>query len=141
MAGVVEGLRRNDLSAVPVIAVETEGAASLAASLEAGCLTTIPAITSIATSLGARRVASQTYELATVHPTISVTVSDRDAVDALVKFADSYRVLVEPACGAALAVADVHSERLARFERPLVIVCGGIGVSLAKIAEWRTRFS
>lgn len=141
MAGVIEGLRRNDLSDVPVIAVETEGAASLAASLEAGCLTTIPAITSMATSLGARRVAPHAYELATVHPTISLTVSDRDAVDALVKFADNYRVLVEPACGAALAVADVHPARLARFERPLVIICGGIGVSLPKIAEWQEQLS
>lgn len=137
MAGIVEGLRRNGLSSVPVIAAETEGAASLAASLDAGQLTTIPAITSIATSLGARRVAPHVYDLAISHPVVSLTVTDRDAVDALVKFADRFRVLVEPACGAALAVADIHPERLARFERPLVIVCGGIGVSLAKIDAWQ----
>ena len=139
MAGIIEGLRRNGLSDMPFIAVETEGAASLAASLEAGELVTIPAITSIATSLGARRVAQRAYDLALTHPTISLTVTDRDAVDALVKFADHFRVLVEPACGAALAVLDVHAERLARFQRPLVIVCGGIGISLAKISSWQRQ--
>lgn len=141
MAGIIEGLQRNGLSHVPFIAVETEGAHALAASLEAGERITLPAITSIATSLGARTVAEKAYQLALSHPVISLTVTDADAVAALVKFADAYRVLVEPACGAALAVADVHAERLARFDNPLVIVCGGIGVTLGKIAEWQARFS
>lgn len=141
MAGMIEGLQRNGLGHVPLLAVETEGAASLAKSLEAGERVTLPAITSIATSLGARTVARRAFELALSHPVVSLTVSDADAVAALVKFAEAYRVLVEPACGAALAVADVHPERLARFQKPLVVVCGGIGVSLSKIAEWQEKFS
>ena len=56
LAGVVEGLRGNGWHDVPVIAVETEGASSLAASLAAGQRVVLPAITSIATSLGARQV-------------------------------------------------------------------------------------
>lgn len=141
MTGIIEGLRRNGLHDLPFIAVETEGTHSLAASLEAGERITLPAITSIATSLGAPTVAERAFELALSHPTISLTVTDADAVTALVKFADAFRVLVEPACGAALAVADVHAERLARFHNPLVIVCGGIGASLGKIAEWQARFA
>lgn len=66
--GIVEGLRRHGLGHVPVIAVETEGAASLQASLTAGVLTTLPAVTSIATSLGARRVANEAFERARSHP-------------------------------------------------------------------------
>jgi L-serine/L-threonine ammonia-lyase len=141
LAGIVAGLRRNDLAHVPVIAVETEGAASLHASVATGERVTLPAITSIATSLGARRVAQHAFDLTRAHPITCVTVSDAQAVAGCLKFADAHRVLVEPACGAALAVADVHADLLARFERPLVEVCGGIGVSLGKLASWKQRFS
>lgn len=139
MCGIIEGLRRNGLDHVPVLAVETEGAASLAESLKAGERVTLPAITSIATSLGARRVAERALEDVLTHPVVSLTVTDADAVAALIKFADAFRVLVEPACGAALSVADVHAERLARFQNPLIVVCGGIAVSLDTIRAWQDR--
>ncbi len=137
MSGVIAGLRRNGLDDVPVLAVETDGAASLAESLRAGKLVSLDHISTIATSLGARRVSEQAFADALAHPVVSLTVTDGDALDAVLKFADAHRVLVEPACGAALAVADVHAERLARFERPLVVVCGGIAVSLDKIRQWQ----
>lgn len=137
MCGIIEGLRRNGLSEVPVLAVETEGAASLAESLKAGERVTLPAITSIATSLGARRIAERAFEDAASHPVISLTVTDKDAVSAVIRFANAFRVLVEPACGAALSVADVHAERLARYQNPLIVVCGGIAVSLDKIRAWQ----
>jgi L-serine/L-threonine ammonia-lyase len=59
MCGVVEGLRRNDWDQVPVIAVETHGADSLAQSMAAGERIELPGISSIATSLGARKVSEQ----------------------------------------------------------------------------------
>ena len=140
LAGIVEGLRRNGLAHVPVIAAETEGAASLHASLTAGELVTLPAITSIATSLGARRVAPHVFQLARTAPITSVTVTDAQAVAACLAFADAQRVLVEPACGAALAVVDAHPALLGRFRQPLIEVCGGIGVSLAALETWRRQF-
>ena len=140
LAGIVEGLRRNSLSHLPVIAVETEGAASFTASLKAGERILLPAITSIAHSLGAKQVAGHVFDLPRHHPIESVTVSDAEAVAACLKFADAYRILVEPACGAALAVADVHAGLLARFENPLIEICGGIGVSLGKLEAWRRQF-
>ncbi len=139
LAGIVAGLKRNGLDDVPVIAVETAGAASFNASLKAGERVTLPAITSIATSLGARQVAQHVFDLPKHHPIESVTVSDAEAVAACLKFADAYRILVEPACGAALAVADTHPDLLARFKNPLIEVCGGIGVSLEKLKMWRER--
>lgn len=131
--GIVEGLRRHGLDRVPVIAVETHGAASLQASLAAGVLVSLPAITSIATSLGARRVAAQALERASSHPTLAVQVSDAEATTACLRFADAQRVLVEPACGAALAAVDRHG---APFRRVLVEVCGGMGVSLDLLRQW-----
>jgi L-serine/L-threonine ammonia-lyase len=140
LAGIVEGLRRNGLHDVPVVAVETEGAASFAAALAAGEPVTLPAITSIATSLGARRVMPRLLDLAREHHIISTVVSDAQAVQACAQFADATRVLVEPACGASIAALNVHPQVFERFEAPLIEVCGGMGVSLARLAQWRNQF-
>ncbi|GAP87620.1 putative L-serine dehydratase [Rosellinia necatrix] len=75
--GVMEGIERNYGAFPPsppyesddaishhrpaVLALETSGADSMAASIRAGEHTTIPLVTSIASSLGAPRVAEQTY--------------------------------------------------------------------------------
>lgn len=137
LSGIVQGLHRNALAQVPVIAVETAGAASLHAAIEAGELVTLPAITSIASSLGARRVAQQAFDWTRRHDIRSVIVSDAQAVDACLRFADDLRTLVEPACGAALAVAYQYPQLLAEFKKPLIVVCGGIGVDLVKLQVWK----
>ncbi len=141
MAGVLHGLHRNGLQHVPVIAAETEGAASFAAAIEAGEPVTLRAITSIAGSLGAKRVADEAYAWTRRHEIKSAVVSDADAVDACLRFADDMRILVEPACGAALAVAYGKLPQLAPYKRPLIVVCGGIGVDLAKLQAWKTQYS
>ena len=140
MLGILEGLARNGLERLPVVAVETHGADALARSRAAGERVTLPAITSIATSLGARRVAQAAFEAAQAGRVRSVVVDDRDAVQGCVWAADRLRVLVEPACGAALAALWRAPDALADMRRPLVEVCGGVGVSLARLAEWRGRF-
>ncbi|MFM2398689.1 MAG: hypothetical protein RL341_846 [Pseudomonadota bacterium] len=140
-AGIVEGLLRNGRHDVPVIAVETVGADKLSQSLQAGKIIALPAITSIATSLGARRVCDRAFDLARQHRVTSVTVTDAQAVTACLKFADAFRVMVEPACGAALAVLDTHPQLFEKFSAPLVEVCGGIGVSIDKLQQWKTQFA
>ncbi|MCX8568555.1 MULTISPECIES: pyridoxal-phosphate dependent enzyme [Hyphomicrobiales] len=137
MSGIVEGLARNGLEHIPIVAVETEGAASLAAAMRAGQRVQLPAITSIATSLGARMVSAHAFELTQSRPIDSVVVSDRTAVDACLRFLDDHRVLVEPACGATLALAYTHSASLARFDRVLMIACGGATASLAQLQAWQ----
>ena len=123
-----------------MIAVETEGAQSMAASVAAGELVTLPHIDTIATSLAARRIAQEALDWTRRHVIHNVAVSDAQAVDACLHFADDLRTLVEPACGAALAVAYQNLPVLAPFARPLVVVCGGIGVDLAKLAAWKDQF-
>ena len=141
MCGVLEGLHRNGLEHIPLIAVETEGAASLAASVAAGELVSLPAITSIASSLGARKVAVAALAWTRRHDVRVVTVSDAQAVSACLRFADELRTLVEPACGAALAVPFEQLPALAGFRHPLVVVCGGIGTDIAKLSAWSARFA
>jgi L-serine/L-threonine ammonia-lyase len=138
LCGVAEGLERNGLADTPIVAVETRGAASLAASIAAGWRIELPAITSIATSLGARRVCERAFELTQERPIESVVVEDSAAVAACIRFLDDHRVLVEPACGAALAIAYDHPEKLARYDRVLMIVCGGATTSLAQLSGWST---
>ncbi len=85
LSGVVAGLRRQGWDAVPVFAVETVGADSYAQSLAAGERVELPAIASIATSLGARKVSEHAFNLARAHPIRPVVVTDREAVRALVE--------------------------------------------------------
>lgn len=136
LCGVVEGLHRNGWGKVPVAAVETEGADSLAQAIEAGKRIELPAITSIATSLGARQVSAQAFKWSQEHPMGSVVVTDKAAVDACMRFIDDHRVLVEPACGAALALAYDAQEALAQYKNILVIVCGGVTATLEQLRKW-----
>jgi L-serine/L-threonine ammonia-lyase len=136
LCGVIEGLRRNGWSDVPVVAVETDGAASLSESLHAGKRVTLDAITSIATSLGAKQVCARAFDLAREHPLVSTTVEDRAAVDACLRFADDHRVVVEPACGAALALAYERSAVLDPYARVLIVVCGGATATLDQLQAW-----
>jgi L-serine/L-threonine ammonia-lyase len=137
LCGVIEGLQRNGWQDVPTLAVETEGTASLAASLEQGRLVTLDKITGVATSLGAKTVAREAFERARRHPVQSIVVTDVEAIDACVQFADEHRCLVEPACGASLALAYSRLESLAGAETVVIIVCGGIGITLEKIRGWK----
>ena len=137
LCGVIEGLKRNGLNNTPVIAVETQGAHSLSKAMTTQQHVGIDNIDSIATSLGAKLVAKQAFELSQDYPITSQVVSDKQAVDACCRFVDDHRVLVEPACGASLAVAYEGCEALKDKHNILVIVCGGVGVSLAQLRQWQ----
>jgi L-serine/L-threonine ammonia-lyase len=139
LCGVVEGVQEVGWTDTTVLAVETEGADSFATAVSAGHPVTLPAITSIASTLGARRVTDQALEWAARHPIIPVVVSDADAVRACLHYLNDMRVLVEPACGAALSLLYNHSERLAGFETVLMVVCGGAGITLDDLHEQAAR--
>jgi L-serine/L-threonine ammonia-lyase len=141
LSGVAEGLARNGWGDVPVLAVETHGAASLHASVQAGQPTALDAVTSIATSLGARQVCARAFELGQGGQVHSLLVSDQQAVAACTRFLDDHRLLVEPACGAALAVAYAVPEALAAFDKVLIIVCGGATASADNLRQWNAQFA
>lgn len=136
LCGVIQGLHANNWQDVPVVAVETEGADSFAASQKAQKLVTLDNITSIAKTLGAKTVSRQTLEWDKQHTIKSVVVSDKQALSACIRFADDHRFLVEPSCGASLAVAYEAHEVLKNVESVVVIVCGGIGVDMEKLKTW-----
>jgi L-serine/L-threonine ammonia-lyase len=135
--GVVQGLHRHGWDDVPVVAAETTGADSLHAAMASGHPVALDAITSVATSLGAKQVGDETFRLAREHPTQSLVVSDAAAVEACARFLDDHRQLTEPACGAALAVAYQGHDALTDAQTIVVIACGGAGVTLDTLRAWR----
>jgi L-serine/L-threonine ammonia-lyase len=132
-SGVVEGLRRNNWHDVPVVAVETVGAASFNLAHRQGERLELESITSVATTLGAKQICQQAFELSLTHPVDSEVVSDADAIAASVAFLDDHRVLVEPACGAALAPVYANAKCLQSYASLLVIVCGGSTTTLKQL--------
>ncbi|WP_375743610.1 pyridoxal-phosphate dependent enzyme [Corallococcus interemptor] len=126
LCGVLEGMARNGWGDVPVVAVETRGADCYARSVAQGRPIELPAIESVATSLGAKRPCDAAMEWSTRHEIENLVVSDAAAVAASLRFLDEHRILVEPACGAALAALDAASSVLAAASRIAVIVCGGV---------------
>uniref|UniRef100_A0A8C0Z6D6 L-serine deaminase n=1 Tax=Canis lupus familiaris TaxID=9615 RepID=A0A8C0Z6D6_CANLF len=149
LAGVSAGLAEVGWQHVPIIAVETRGAHCFNAAIKAGRLVTLPEITSVAKSLGAKTVAARALECTQELEIISEVVEDVQAVSAVQRFLDDERILVEPACGAALAV--IYSgllERLqaeGRLHSPLasvvVIVCGGNSINSGGLQALKAQLS
>ena len=142
-SGIMRGLGK---ASTKVIAVETIGAESLHLALKAGERISLPGITSLATSLGAVRVCEQCFEDGQDHRVTSVTVTDEEAVKACLRFADEERMLVEPACGATLALA--YEDRLESIipdlneESKVVLeVCGGRNITVGMLAEYAETYS
>jgi L-serine/L-threonine ammonia-lyase len=141
LCGVLEGMHQVGWVDVPVVAVETEGTASLAAAVRAGRLVTLDKIDSIATTLGARTVAAEALTWTRRHPVTPWVVSDRAALMACLRLADDHRVLVEPACGAALSAVYDRAAPLVEIGPIVVIVCGGAGVSLGLLETWKQQLA
>ncbi|XP_051502563.1 serine dehydratase-like [Myxocyprinus asiaticus] len=139
--GVIQGLDEVGWGSVPVLCMETVGADCLNVALKAGELVTLPDITSEATCLGAKTACRQAFEYSKRSTVISEVVTDLQALEAMELFLDEECVLVELACGAALAA--VYSGVIQRLQKegrlpkplgPLVmIVCGGGSVNRAQL--------
>ena len=136
LAGLLLGMDEVGWGQIPVLALETKGADSFAQAMAAGELVTLPGITSIATTLGARTVCRQALEAARKHSVTPLVVSDRQALDACISFAEDHRVLVEPACGAALAAGYAALGPVTEHDPVLFIVCGGAAVTPRMLTEW-----
>ncbi len=137
LCGILEGLHQNDWQHVPVIAVETEGADCLHRTVQSGSLIELEEITSIATSLGSKRVCARALKWTKEHEIHSVVVTDASAVDSCLRFVADHRVLVEPACGASLSIVYEPIDLLKDKRIVLVVVCGGVGVTLEQLETWR----
>ncbi|XP_059884108.1 serine dehydratase-like isoform X2 [Delphinus delphis] len=147
LAGVSAGLAEVGWQHVPIIAMETQGAHCFNAAVKAGRLVTLPDITSVAKCLGARTVAAQALACTKEFKVFSEVVEDVEAVSAVQRFLDDERMLVEPACGAALAA--IYSGLLGRLQAEgrlhpslasvVVIVCGGNNIDSGELQALKAQ--
>lgn len=133
-AGIMQGLDELEMHQTHVITAETLGADSLFQAVNKGELITLPAITSIATSFGARTVCKKALEYGLRENVSAALLSDVEAVQACLRFADEERLVVEPACGVcpALCYNGKLSELVPGLNKDSVvvlIVCGGSNTS------------
>lgn len=136
LCGVLEGLHRHNWQDIPVLAVGTHGANAFHQSLQTHQWVELDAIRSIATSLGAKRIAQKAFEWINRHDLYSHTVSDQAAVKACLNFLRDHRLLVEPACGASLATIYTPIDFLKNKENILIIVCGGVSATVDQLEKW-----
>jgi L-serine/L-threonine ammonia-lyase len=140
LLGVLEGLRRNGWESTEIVAVETVGAASFHGSMAKNELIELDSIQTIATSLGAKKIAVEAFEQAKQFNITPFLVCDVDTVQAMFSFLNEYNVLVEPACGAALSYPLLYSENLSTDDTVLVIACGGVNTSFEQLENYKMRF-
>ena len=137
---MAQGLHTLGWNDVALITAETEGAASLAESVKQHQRIKLDKINTIAVTLGAKQICEQAFEWTQKHPVFPQTVTDKEAVNACLRFAEDHRLLVEPACGASLALLYEKRAIIEKFDNIVVIVCGGSGVNLALLSQWQKQF-
>ena len=91
----------------------------------------LEAIKSVATSLGALQCSPSALEMSRAHPTDVCTVSDEEALGACAPLLNEHRLLVEPACGAAIATLTAARYRhlFDKHESVVVVVCARSGIA------------
>lgn len=138
ITGVASALRTIQPE-VRVIGVETHGADAMAQSLAANRLVELPAITSIARTLGAPKPCDFTlHHVQRLVHEVKV-VSDAAAAKALFLILERTKYLVEPAAACCLAAAEEQREQL-RAEDPVVLLLCGGNVSVEDLASYWQRF-
>lgn len=145
-AGIMQGINELNLrDKTKVIAVETAGAESLHEALAKKEHITLPAITSLATSLGARKVAKQAYEYGQQENVVSTVLTDAEAIQGCKKFLNDERYLVELACGVCPAVCYQGKLKellpdLNENSTVVIIVCGGSNMSSDIMDEYFAKY-
>lgn len=122
-----------------IIGVETHGADAMTQSLVAGELVELPAITSIARTLGAPKVSEFTYRLVKDLVEEVVVVEDAAAAKALFFLLERTKYLTEPAAACCLAAAEEQRQKFTAQDQIVIVLCGG-NVSLHDLAEFYERF-
>lgn len=122
-----------------IIGVETEGADVMAQTIAADRLVTLPAITSIARTLGSPSASPMTFDLVKRLVNELVVVSDAETVRELFFVLERTKVLVEPAAACCLAAAERDHNSFRPDENIVILLCGG-NVAVADLCSWRKQF-
>ncbi len=138
IAGITSALAQHSPK-IRIYGVETIGADSMTQSFRNSRLTTLPAITSIVNTLGARTPGERHFKILRRYVEDLVAVSDAQAVASLLEFLNVEKLLVEPAMSCCLAAITEGLIPVKPRENVAVIVCGG-NASLSDVQKWRSQF-
>lgn len=130
--GMVAKLLNPDIK---IYGVETVGADALTQSFRKKMIVTLPAITSIADTLGAKRTTEATFEIFEEVVDDMQTVTDQEALVALKLLLENEKILVEPATSCSVAALLQSKFRIKKNSKVGVIICGG-NVCLNQLYEW-----
>lgn len=133
-SGVAIAVKSKNPSA-KIWGVETKGADAMAQAIAAGKPVTLPAITSIAKTLGAPAVTERTLILVQEYLESVTVVTDEEAVKALDLLAGRLKVLPEPASSCNLAAAEKLKANFSPDSHVVIILCGG-NVSISDICSY-----
>jgi threonine dehydratase len=107
----------------------------MAQALAAGHVVDLPAITSIAKTLGAPAVTERTLKLTQDYLESVTVVTDEEAVRELKYIAERLKVICEPASSCNLAAAEQLSAKFTPDSHVVIILCGG-NFSLDSLANF-----
>ena len=126
--GLISGVAvaiKQQLPDVRVVGVQAEGAASAAKSLEAGEVTEIDSVDTIADGIATRSVGDRTLEVMEEYVDEVVTVDDREIALALTLLLERAKTLVEGAGAVALAAVLSEAFEYDDGETVVAALCGG----------------
>ena len=126
--GLISGVAvaiKEQLPDVRVVGVQAEGAASAAKSLEAGEVTAIDGVDTIADGIATRSVGERTLEVMAEYVDEVVTVDDREIALALTLLLERSKTLVEGAGAVALAAVLSDAFEYDDGETMVAALCGG----------------
>lgn len=133
LAGIASTLKRIRPE-ISVIGVETRGADAMDQALRAGHIVTLPAITSIARTLGAPAVSERTFQAAKRFVDKVVVVDDRETVAAMYELQTTLGITVEPA--AACTLAALRTGTVPPADETLLVLCGR-NVRIEEFTQWK----
>ncbi len=125
---------------VTLFGVETHGADAMAQSLAANALVELPAITSIARTLGAPRVCAFTLTMTRQLVREVIVVDDAEAVAAMVLLLERAKILTEPAAACCLAAAERKRREFQPTDHVVLLLCGG-NIALSDVCAFRQQFA
>jgi threonine dehydratase len=120
---------------IKILGVETVGCDAVTQSFRENRIVTLPAITSIATTLGSKKTTKATFARLKAVLSDMQTVTDEETLDALLLLLEHEKFLVEPATACSIAALLQRKFDLRDIEKIGVILCGA-NVALRELKEW-----
>lgn len=146
-SGIMTGLERKKFFDTGVLVMEPTGASSFYSMTKNNFNPVTVKCNSVAKTLCSVNVCSKAAEYANDERflVVSKLVSDREAIEAVLNFADQQRILVEASCGTVLAAVytgvvkeflEMHRDTLPPGP-VILIVCGGNDINVDKLVKWK----